>query len=137
MYFIADWAAKIAEEEAPSGSDRYVILPAFEPSQELSETGQPKYHRFSCAGYVAEALKRGGVELCDCSNLPLADATFLAPAYPILPAIMKYPKKRSQFGVDADPPWPILLPGYLFHGADAFIKGEGPIAPALSMACYT
>ncbi len=120
---IERWAARIAEEKGPLDKRRYIIDPAVKP--ERSERGRIKYHRFSCAGYAFEAFRQIDITLCDCGQLPLASQKLLNIVYDDLPSIMDRPKLRKYYGIGDDPPWPVLLPAYLFHGAETHAQNEG------------
>lgn len=121
---IARWATRIANEDGPLGKRRYVICPAVKP--EKSERGRTKYHRFNCAGYAFEAFRQVEIALCDCQTLPGADEDVLNAVYNELSAIMSRPKLRKYYGIEREPPWPVLLPGYLFHGAELYAERDGP-----------
>lgn len=113
---VARWASKIANEAGPANELRYVIRPHVE--KKLNERGVVMFHRFSCAGYAIEAFRAASIDLCDTENLPPISVELLRPAYPQIDTILKRPKLRKRFGVEDDPPWPVLMPAYLFHGAD-------------------
>ena len=133
---IARWASRIAVEEGPTGDMRYTIIPSVQPSVQKAENGSPKYHRFSCAGYVSEAMRQADVSLCEEDNLPLADLATLCMIYPRLLKIMQKLRFRQCMGIESDPPWPVLLPGYIFHGVDYFLKHASPLQPSIEMAHY-
>ena len=133
---IARWASRIATEEGPTDDRRYTILPSVQPSVEEAENGSPKYHRFSCAGYVSEAMRQADVSLCEGDNLPLADLDLLCMIYPRLLKTMQKPRIRRYMGIEPDPHWPVLLLGYIFHGADHFLKHAAPLQPTIEMAHY-
>lgn len=111
------WANRIATEEGPKNKDRYIIKPHVK--QERSEKAVVLYHRFSCAGYAHEGLRRAGVNLCLVNDLPEVGERELSVVYPRLPLIMRYPRQRKHFGIEDDPDWKILLPAYLFHAVDS------------------
>lgn len=136
MIEIARWAERIATENGPADDRRYVVLPSVLPVRQDAESGQPMYHRFSCAGYVTEALSQANVSICSTEQLPPVELEILINLYPILRRIMKDPSEREYMGIKENPPWPILLPGYLFHGADQYLHDGTVLQPTIEMACY-
>lgn len=131
---LARWAARIATEEGPVDERRNTILPAVRI--EYSETGQPKFHRFSCAGYVFAAMQQIDIPLCDEQAIPTIGTSLLQLVYRDLNTLIDRPKLRKYMGIGSDAPWPVLLPGYLFHGADHFLAGHPSLKPEVDMAHY-
>ena len=122
---IARWAAKITTEDASLYEKRYVICTHVK--LEKSEKGRPKYHRFNCSGYAFEALQQAGILLIDYQHLPAVDEQDLNSIFPTLPSIMKNLKRRKFYGIEEAPPWPVMMPGYLFHGAEACAEDPGTV----------
>ncbi len=58
------------------------------------------------------------IDLCDTNNLPSISLDILRTSYVRLDELMKKPKLRELHGISEDPPWDVLMPAYLFHGAD-------------------
>lgn len=122
---ITDWRAGVEKEQRgihlkPFG--QYKILPHVD--RDRSEEGRRGPRRFSCAGYVIEAYGAAGIKLLDLDRLPMADESHLQNAYSELlrfeslseAARRRYGfKGRADLGLTAPGPWPIALPGYLFH----------------------
>lgn len=113
---ITRWASKIANESGPLDERRYVVRPHVKLM--LNERGAVKYHRFSCSGYAIEAFRAANINLCDTESLPLISVDLLRPSYPLIDEILSRPKLRKHYGVEDDPPWPVLMPAYLFYGAE-------------------
>ena len=135
---IARWASRIAAEAAPRNRKCYTILPPVRPPVEIAENGQVKFHRFSCSGYVSEALRQVEILLCEEVGLPEIELKLLLLVYPELQELMerKATRQRRYLGIESDPPWPVLLPGYIFHGADHFLEHKSPVQPIIEMAYY-
>ncbi|MCU0720124.1 MAG: hypothetical protein MUC83_10510 [Pirellula sp.] len=113
---VTRWASKIANESGSLDERRYVIRPHV--NLRLNERGAVQYHRFSCAGYAIEAFRSANINLCNKENLPMISIELLRPTYPLIDEIISRPKLRKHYGVEEDPPWPVLMPAYLFYGAD-------------------
>jgi hypothetical protein len=90
--------------------DQYVVCPHF-----VKGDSGVSARRYSCAGFVFECYLDLGIILVDLDALPLVDDSTLETAYPVLPLILKDPVWRIHVGLIDDGPWPVLLPGYLFH----------------------
>ncbi|GAB4187107.1 MAG: hypothetical protein Kow00105_01680 [Phycisphaeraceae bacterium] len=92
--------------------DSYIV----HPHTKLSPDGS--YRLFSCAGFVLEAYREAGIDLIDMTGvLPSVDLQILKVAYP------EIQNSRSRLrisvleklGLRGNGPWPVLLPGYIFH----------------------
>lgn len=83
------------------------------PHAVLSEDGS--FRRFSCAGYVVEAYEEAGINLIDMEyELPLVNLDSLMHAYEGM-RLENHPQLRALCGLSGEGPWPVLLPGYIFH----------------------
>lgn len=146
---IDDWLATVEKEicqKSLKPFEQYTILPHMK--WHLSEEGRRTHRRFSCAGFVIEAYQSSNISLLS-SELPLADEEQLATAYRGLFEIEKREKRiqdyvgfkgRSDLGLTAAGPWPIALPGYLFHSterATILNRRPAPLTPSgIEMAFY-
>ena len=68
----------------------------------------------SCAGFVHRLFQEAEVELCDMDH-----DDFIETDLPSLTGQIRVAGRdsfRKQFGLAGDGPWPILWPGFLFHG---------------------
>ncbi len=108
---------------------QYVIVPHHQWVV-APETNRRIRRRFNCAGFVIEAFVSAGIQLMDVDNLPLAsreDVEFAFPDFRRLAEASERVQERvgfhgmEDFGITGDGPWPIALPGYLFHACD---RGE-------------
>jgi len=93
-------------------SKQYVIHPA-----KKEPTKDNPCRRFSCAGFVLEAYLIAGIILLgNPDSLPKVNDEFI---------MFHYETGRdrfSEFGLEGDGPWPVLLPGYVFHAfSDAIV----------------
>ncbi len=97
------------------------------------ETNRKIRRRFSCSGFVAEAYAEAGVVLVDLENLPAAKQVEIQFAFPDLQRISSGSEKLKQrygfvskedLGLVGDGPWPVLLPGYLFHACDRSVSED-------------
>jgi hypothetical protein len=89
---------------------QYVVLPHF-----VKGDGDVSARRYSCAGFVFECYLDLGIILVDVDALPPVDESILSIVYPFLPRILEVHELRLHYGLSEDGPWPVLLPGYLFH----------------------
>ncbi len=105
---------------------QYKVVPHFEWVRS-PETKRKIRRRFSCAGFVIEAYASANLHILDLDSLPLAHEQQVVHAYPDLQRIAASDerlKRRFGFsslqelGLVGDGPWPIVLPGYLFHACD-------------------
>ena len=97
--------------------EQYVVHPHFVKGNQAVSA-----RRYSCAGFVHECYLDIDITLVDVGSLPLIGAETLAVVYPHLLRVLANPRLRAMAGLGSDGPWPVLLPGYLFHslsrGAD-------------------
>jgi hypothetical protein len=89
---------------------QYVVHPHF-----VNGDGVVSARRYSCAGFVYECYLDVGITLVELESLPMIDEKTLTLAYPLLPRILASPQLREMVGLTDESPWPVLLPGYLFH----------------------
>jgi len=94
--------------------DHYVLYPPALPAEVDKKTGNPRYWRFSCVGLVLECYRLGaGINLLDLQSqqFPTIGLSELVGLYPDILA----PRNLAKVGLSGSGPWPIALPGYLFH----------------------
>jgi len=92
----------------PNG--QYHIFPHF-----VERDGDDSCRRFSCAGFVVNAYGDAGVLLIDFTQLPDIGLETLVTAYPDQDRGLRIGRYRAKAGLVGDGPWPVLLPGYVFH----------------------
>jgi len=92
----------------------YCIYPHRSPYREAD--GRTVRMRFSCAGFVFEAYKNGGVRLVDEDTMPPVDMRLIRQAYPDFTRLIDDGNvDPSALGLTGSGPWPVMLCGYLFH----------------------
>lgn len=105
---------------------QYVIVPHHQWVR-AKETNRRIRRRFSCAGFVIEAYAAAAIDLIDLEQLPLArleQVEFAFPDFRRLSESNERVQNRIGFrgledlGLTGEGPWPIALPGYLFHACD-------------------
>ncbi len=92
--------------------EQYVLCPPMDPAKFDSVTGTMIYMRFSCVGFVLYCYQMGAnVHLLDWQNgrYPRMGLGDLTGAYSSLM------QRRQEIGLDGPGPWPVALPGHLFH----------------------
>lgn len=110
---------RMSEHQAlqQSKTGGYIIRPHAIDRRETD--GTLVCRRFSCAGFVIEAYEDANIFLVetDENNLPLMDVDSLRNAYPDIFDSHNWRSlnERYKLGLDGDGPWPVILPGYLFH----------------------
>lgn len=112
------------------GRKQYVIHPHVrEPDEDVP------CRRFSCAGFVIEAYREAGIDLVVTESAPLPHVTLetLLDAYPDQADRLRDPAKRIPFGLKGDPPWPVVLAGYVLNSLNRTTDEirTGPYTPAL------
>jgi len=140
---IRDWLEEVDKEPGPDNPfRRYIVNPHWEWHR-ARETGRRLYRRFSCAGFVLECFKSIELDLVDTQegSLPDVDFDVVAEAYPVararrhLERLTRGPTpddpglKLEDWGIAGDGPWPVLLPGYIFHALER-IGEDNPRPPA-------
>ncbi len=90
--------------------EQYTILPHFR-----DRNGDDSVRRYSCVGFVYEAYRDTDLDLIDLPSLPGVEIESLILAYPDQEARLRHPRLRAFGGLKGDGPWPVLMPGYLFH----------------------
>ncbi|NUP12099.1 MAG: hypothetical protein HOW73_39135 [Polyangiaceae bacterium] len=85
---------------------QYVALPAFEDKPLVA--GGPSMLKCSCVGFVLLAY-RDVIQLIDDSNLPPIPLNRILEIWPINVQLLQLAGLRGQG------PWPVHLPGYVFH----------------------
>jgi hypothetical protein len=103
------------EAEKIRRHQQYVIHPHVrEPDAEVS------CRRFSCAGFVIVAYQYAGIDLVitDPDLLPTVSLETLSQAYPRSTSRLQDPDIRIQYGLKGDPPWPVVLAGYVMNALD-------------------
>lgn len=89
---------------------QYTILPHFR-----DRNSDDSVRRYSCVGFVVEAYRDTDVELIDLPRLPDVELGLLVLAYPDQESHLRHPRLRAFCGLNGDGPWPVLMPGYVFH----------------------
>lgn len=115
------WVAEALEEKRPSFNpcrpDRvYIARPHVEWVVD-EVTGVPRYRRFSCVGFVVEAYREAvqiGLVTQQESDLPPIPLPALEIVYPGC----ERPKIRERLGLVGDPPYYVMLPGYVINSLD-------------------
>lgn len=101
------------EQFADEAKFHYIAHPHVEEVEDEVTRGL-KYRKFSCAGFVercyAEAL---GISLVDTNRLPPVDLPTLKSIWIFLRGSSR--EDLEEAGLRGGGPWPLLLPGYLFH----------------------
>lgn len=108
------------EAESRRRYARYVVLPH---ADWLQEDDELPIRRFSCAGFVIEAYWEAGIQLIDLDGLPEVSLDDLFVVYPELERVEENPTlreragalSREELGLRGGGPWPVVLPGYIFH----------------------
>ena len=128
---IEDWLSEVDKEPGPENPfRRYIVRPHWD-WYEAPETGRRLYRRFSCVGFVLECFRCIDVDLLvtDESELPGATFATLAQAYPMLQReaaiVRRFGVNRLDLGLGGEGPWPVVLPGYVFHALQRF-TAESP-----------
>ncbi|MCX7424172.1 MAG: hypothetical protein NTW96_00820 [Planctomycetia bacterium] len=124
-----DWRNEVDKEPPPDNPFRRYIVRPHSRSYHAPETNRKLYQRFSCVGYVIECYRSIDVDLVVTSepDLPEVDSDTLEKVYPDLNRIGA--RMREVLGIPGNGPWPILMPGYVFH-ALAQATEETPRPPA-------
>ena len=137
---IALFADEHAEEHEAQNRriDRvYVVRPHTVDTREDDETTVSR--KFSCAGFVIEAYRNAGIDLVDTDEdaLPQVAKESVSIAYPQIFARSNASAILTGIGLNGSGPWPVVLPGYLFHSLarDAGEIREGPYRAKLGMRC--
>lgn len=90
--------------------DQYYVHPHL-----VKGDGEASANRYSCAGFVYECYLDIGITLVDLSSVPAVTAEPLKLAFPDQRRNLDRPERRGLVGLSGEGPWPVLLPGYLFH----------------------
>ena len=123
---IRDWLSEVDKERGPFGHRRYVAHPHCR--WHLSpESGSPLYRRFSCAGFVIECYRAANVDLVvtDEGQLPLSGIALLGAVY----SLDDLQRFGERIGLDGSGPWPVILPGFLFHAFAKHAMGQPRPSP--------
>ncbi len=107
------WLAEVDTERRPAMKlQHYFACPHVFWKRDEAE--MPLYRRFSCAGLAVECYLSVDILLVSISGLPQVDVGVLAPVYGENVKDQRV-RERLKIGLDGSGPWPVLLPGYLFH----------------------
>lgn len=98
------------ELESIPKRQQYTVHPHFR-----DRTDPKSARRYSCAGYVQQAYEYADIDLIDLATIPDVGLETILPAYPDNQAELEQPRARAFVGLKGDGPWPVLLPGYIFH----------------------
>lgn len=96
-------------ESVPDGL-QYWVYPHF-----LDRINPDSSRRYSCVGFVQQAYEYAEIDLVDIESLPNVDLEKILPAYPDRRELLLHRRARARVGLEGDGPWPVLLPGYVFH----------------------
>lgn len=115
---IEAWVAEVDDEYTHSSAgprQQYQIHPPWTDKLD-PDTGVRRYRRYSCAGFVLDSYQQVDIYLLiiDDQELPEVDAHVLRAAYPEL----SDPRLLERWGLQGDPPWRIVLAGYVLHALD-------------------
>ena len=94
--------------------DQYVLHPPVRDVRD-AHTGIRRYSRFSCVGFVLDCYENGAnIRLLDWDspNFPTTELPALLAVYDFL---LSDPMRRAEVGLTGPGPWPVALPGHLFH----------------------
>lgn len=89
---------------------QYNVHPHF-----LDRQGPDTVRRYSCAGYVQQAYEYADIDLVDITAIPDVGLETILPAYSDSREELEHPRARRFVGLKGDGPWPVLLPGDIFH----------------------
>ncbi|TVP96691.1 MAG: hypothetical protein EA381_16875 [Planctomycetaceae bacterium] len=95
--------------------DQYHIYPHFVDLAPPGTGAAEAARKFSCVGLVVEAYRVTGLYLVDTERLPPIGLDLLCDAYPGASTALRRDAFRAMFGLVGDGPWPVLMPGYVFH----------------------
>lgn len=110
---IQTWLADLdTERRPPDRYQHYAACPHY--FWKRDEAGMPLYRRFSCAGLVVECYMQVDIRLLNVEGIPHVDVATLSPIYGPIVENQRL-RERLKIGLDGSGPWPVLLPGYLFH----------------------
>ncbi len=98
------------ELESVPNKQQYTVQPHFR-----DRTGPDSARRYSCAGYVQKAYEYADIDLVNMAAIPDVELRTILPAYPDSREQLEHPRARAFVGLKGDGPWPVLLPGYIFH----------------------
>jgi hypothetical protein len=129
------------ESQAIGGRAQYTIHPVCRP--EHANDGTIRYYRYSCAGFVLAAygsLSGAGITLLteDENQLPPVALEVICTAYPDYAGQLRDLRWRTRYNLPGDGPWPIILPGYIFHALnrdEAIIRSD-PYCPQSGDECF-
>jgi hypothetical protein len=133
---IRDWLEEVDKEPGPDNPFRRYIVRPHSDWYTAPETGRRLYRRFSCAGFVVECYGSVTIQLVNAHevNLPRVDFGTLSRAYPIRQGdrlAARFGLTREDLGIPDPGPWPVLLPGYLFHALDR-VSPDGTRPPGFT-----
>lgn len=108
------WLEKIDDEykELRVGKrSQYIIDPPWKDKCDPN-TGVRRYRRYSCAGFVLDSHSQVDIELLqmDKGSLPDVYPKTIKLAYGLNPGPL-----LSEFGLEDDGPWKVVLAGYVLH----------------------
>jgi hypothetical protein len=113
---------------------QYHVLPASIVTRMDTTSGTITEVQFSCAGFVERCYRdAAGIRLLvDESSLPPIALQALCSVWSDRARALQSTKIRKRYGLHGPEPWPILMPGYLFHAirhVDAHGREAGPYQP--------
>lgn len=64
---------------------------------------------------MQQAYEYADIDLLDVAAMPDIELSTILPAYPDYREELEHPRARAFVGLRGAGPWPVLLPGYIFH----------------------
>ncbi len=112
---------------------QYIVHPHFR-----DRTGVDTVRRYSCAGYVQQAYEYADIDLLDLTECPGVELQTILVAYPDSRKELENPRARAFVGLRGPGPWPVLLPGYIFHAMarDPQQYRQEPYKPKAGDECF-
>jgi len=108
---ISTWFEKIVDEYPRLPERQYVIHPPWKDEYDQN-TGVRRYRRYSCVGFVLDSHSQVDIELLqiDKGSLPDVYPKTIKLTYGLNPGPL-----LSEFGLEGDGPWKVVLAGYVLH----------------------
>lgn len=131
---IATFVEETAKELASIPENlQYTVLPHFRDRIDPDSA-----RRYSCVGYVQQAYEYADIDLVDIDAIPAVELETIIRAYPSRRAHLELPRARSFVGLKGDGPWPVLLPGYVFHAMNRspLESRSTPYKPQVGDECF-
>lgn len=126
--------AKDLEIEAAKLDGEHLVYFAHPPIERVKDptTGRVST-RISCVGFVLSCYRNIGVELLaplDAPAYPTFSLTDLLRFWPELAPLATRPPRLARIGLNLQTePWPVVMPGYLFHALASGVRFFQPTSP--------